>query len=39
MKSKETRDGAGLTFVDKRHIEIFEGGTFSNIFNQIWVLK
>ncbi len=39
MKSKEALDGAGLTFVEKRHSEIFEGGTFSNLFNQIWVRK
>ena len=39
MKSKETLDGAGLSFVQKRHSEKFEGGTFSNLFNQIWLYK
>ena len=39
MKSKETLDDAGQTFVEKRHSEIYEGGTFSNLFNQIWVRK
>jgi FkbM family methyltransferase len=35
-KSKEVLERAELKFVEKRHSELFEGGTFKNLYNQIW---
>ena len=40
-KSKEALEGAGLTFVEKRHSIMIENSTsgFKRTFNQIWVRK
>ena len=38
-KSKKALEDAGLTFVEKRHSEMFEGGTYSSLYNQIWERK
>ena len=37
--SKEFLEEAGLTFLEKRHSEMFEGSKFKNIYNQIWIRK
>jgi FkbM family methyltransferase len=38
-QSKKTLEYAGLTLMEKRHSEMFEGTKFSNSYNQIWVRK
>ncbi len=38
VSSKLLRE-AGLTLLEKRHSEMFEGSKFQNLFNQIWIRK
>ena len=38
-QSKEVLERAGLTLIEKRHSEMFEGTKFSNSYNQIWARK
>ena len=37
--SKKLLEEAGLTLLEKRHSEMFEGSKFQNLFNQIWIRK
>ena len=37
--SKQLLAEAGLTILEKRHSEMFEGSKFKNIYNQIWIRK
>ena len=38
-QSKKALEYAGLTLIEKRHSEMFEGTKFSNSYNQIWARK
>ena len=38
-QSKKALESAGLTLMEKRHSEMFEGTKFSNSYNQIWARK
>ena len=37
--SKKLLEEAGLTLLEKRHSEMFEGSKFQNLFNQTWIRK
>ena len=37
--SKQLLEEAGLTLLEKRHSEMFEGSNFQNLYNQIWIRK
>ena len=37
--SKQLLEEAGLTMLEKRHSEMFEGSKFKNLYNQIWIRK
>ena len=37
--SKKLLEEAGLTLLEKRHAEMFEGSKFQNLFNQTWIRK
>ena len=37
--SKQILEEAGLTMLEKRHSEMFEGSKFENLYNQIWIRK
>ena len=37
--SKQLLDEAGLTLLENRHSEMFEGSKFQSFYNQIWICK
>ena len=37
--SQKILEEAGLTLLEKRHSEMFEGSKFQNLFNQTWIRK
>ena len=38
-QSRKLLEASGLSLIDKRHAEMFEGTKFQNVYNQIWERK